>query len=222
MLNDQSGNGSPAVRRSENHDSIEPGNAGFERMAMNFSGVASKQVEQRRRPLTARDDHGRRQVSKTTIDPALIGIEGTVGAPMPTVVDRETWQKHLDKLLVREKALTREGDDIAAARRRLPMVEVDATTIVVGRDGPVSLRDVFDGRRQLVVYYHMWHDGQPAPGQCEGCSFFNGHVHELSFLHSRDVTYAAFCEVHTQRVPVTTPSWAGRCRGTPQRTRRKC
>ena len=113
---------------------------------------------------------------------------------MPAVVDRETWQKHLDKLLVREKALTREGDAIAAARRRLPMVEVDATTTVVGRDGPVSLRDVFDGRRQLVVYYHMWHEGQPAPGQCEGCSFFNGHVHELSYLHSRDVTYAAFCE----------------------------
>jgi len=133
-------------------------------------------------------------VSEATIDPTLIGIGGTAGAPMPAVVDRDTWQKHLDELLVREKALTREGDGIAAARRRLPMVEVDATTTVVGRDGPVSLLDVFDGRRQLVVYYHMWHEGQPAPEQCEGCSFFNGHVRELSYLHSRDVTYAAFCE----------------------------
>jgi predicted dithiol-disulfide oxidoreductase (DUF899 family) len=133
-------------------------------------------------------------VSKTTIDPALIGVEGTAGAPMPEVVDRETWQKHLDELLVREKTLTREGDAIAAARRRLPMVEVDATTTVVGRDGPVSFLDVFEGRRQLIVYYHMWHEGQPAPRQCEGCSFFNGHVAELSYLHSRDVTYAAFCE----------------------------
>jgi predicted dithiol-disulfide oxidoreductase (DUF899 family) len=133
-------------------------------------------------------------VSERTSDPARIGVESTASAPVPSVVDRETWQKHLDELLVREKALTREGDAIAAARRRLPMVEVDATTTVVGPDGPVSLLDVFDGRRQLVVYYHMWHDGQPAPGQCEGCSFFNGHIHELSYLHSRDVTYAVFCE----------------------------
>ena len=133
-------------------------------------------------------------MSETAVDPALIGVRGTAGAPVPPVLDREAWQKQLDELLVREKAHTREGDAIAAARRRLPMVEVDATTTVVGRHGPVSLLDVFEGRRQLVVYYHMWHEGQPAPGQCEGCSFFNGHVAELSYLHPRDVTYAAFCE----------------------------
>jgi predicted dithiol-disulfide oxidoreductase (DUF899 family) len=40
----------------------------------------------------------------------------------------------------------------------------------------------------------MWHPGQPAEGQCEGCTFFNGQVRELSYLHSRDVTYATFCE----------------------------
>ena len=62
-------------------------------------------------------------MSEARIDPALIGIGGTVGAPMPAVVDRETRQKHLDELLIREKAFTREGDAIAAARRRLPMVE---------------------------------------------------------------------------------------------------
>lgn len=115
-------------------------------------------------------------------------------APLPDVVDRATWQSRLDELLVREKAHTHEGDAIAAARRRLPMVEVDAAITVVGPDGPVPLVDVFEGRRQLYVYFHMWHDGRPAEGQCEGCTFFNGQVRELSYLHSRSVTYATFCQ----------------------------
>jgi predicted dithiol-disulfide oxidoreductase (DUF899 family) len=114
--------------------------------------------------------------------------------PLPTVVDRATWQADIDELRDREKAHTREGDAIAAARRRLPMVEVDATVTVVGPHGPVTLLDVFEGRRQLAVYFHMWHDGMPAEDQCEGCTFFNGQVRELSYLHSRDVTYATFCE----------------------------
>jgi predicted dithiol-disulfide oxidoreductase (DUF899 family) len=114
--------------------------------------------------------------------------------PLPPVVDRATWQAELDELLVREKAHTREGDAIAAARRRLPMVEVDASVTLIGPDGPVSLLDVFEGRRQLSVYFHMWHEGMPAEDQCEGCTFFNGQVRELAYLHSRDVTYATFCE----------------------------
>ena len=113
---------------------------------------------------------------------------------LPAVTDRATWQAELDKLLVREKAHTREGDSIAAVRRRLPMVEVDPTITVTGPDGKVTLLDVFDGRRQLIVYYHMWHTGHPAEDQCEGCTFFNGQVRELSYLHSRDVTYATFCD----------------------------
>ena len=62
----------------------------------------------------------------------------------PRVVDRATFQSELDTLRVREKAHTREGDAIAAARRRLPMVEVDATTPVVGPNGPVPLLDTFE------------------------------------------------------------------------------
>ena len=113
---------------------------------------------------------------------------------VPAVTDRASWQAELDGLLVREKAHTREGDAIAAVRRRLPMVEVDATIPVTGERGPVPLLDVFEGRRQLVVYYHMWHDGKSAADQCEGCTFFNGHVGELSYLHSRDATFATFCQ----------------------------
>lgn len=113
---------------------------------------------------------------------------------LPAVTDRATWQAELDKLRIREKAHTHEGDAIAAARRRLPMVEVNPNVTLIGPHGPVTLLEVFEGRKQLIVYYHMWHLDQSASGQCEGCTFFNGQVRELSYLHSRDVTYATFCE----------------------------
>jgi predicted dithiol-disulfide oxidoreductase (DUF899 family) len=113
---------------------------------------------------------------------------------MPQVVDRATFMAARASLMAQEKAHTRRGDAIAAARRRLPMVEIDATIEVIGPDGPVTIRDVFEGRRQLIAYYHAWNPGQPAAGQCEGCTFFNCHIRELSYLHSRDVTYAVFCK----------------------------
>jgi predicted dithiol-disulfide oxidoreductase (DUF899 family) len=115
-------------------------------------------------------------------------------AEAPVVVDRSTFQAGLDALRAREKAHTREGDAIAAARRRLPMVEVDSTIGVIGPHGPVTLLDVFEGRRQLVAYYHMWYAGKPAPDQCEGCTYFNGQVRELSYLHLGDITYATLCQ----------------------------
>jgi predicted dithiol-disulfide oxidoreductase (DUF899 family) len=115
-------------------------------------------------------------------------------AAVPAVVERATFQTQLDALRIREKLHTREGDAIAAARRRLPMVEVDAATPLIGPRGPVTLLEVFDGRRELIAYYHMWFDGQPAKDQCEGCTFYNGQVRELSILHSRDVTYATLCQ----------------------------
>jgi predicted dithiol-disulfide oxidoreductase (DUF899 family) len=118
----------------------------------------------------------------------------TGDTPRPAVTDRASWQAQRDELLAREKAHTREGDAIAAARRRLPMVEIDGSVRLTGADGPVPLLDVFEGRRQLIAYFHMWHDGNPAEGQCEGCTFFTNHVRELSYLHSRDVTYATFCQ----------------------------
>jgi predicted dithiol-disulfide oxidoreductase (DUF899 family) len=115
-------------------------------------------------------------------------------AALPPVADRASWQAELDELLVREKAHTREGDAIAAARRRLPMVAVDPATPLAGEHGPVPLIDVFEGRRQLVAYSFMWHPGKTAEDQCEGCTFFNGQVRELSYLHARDVTFATFCD----------------------------
>src|SRR5947207_15159806 len=92
-------------------------------------------------------------------------------ANLPAVVDRAAFEAELDALRAREKAHTREGDAIAAARRRLPMVEVDGATRLVGEHGVVTLLDAFEGRRMLIAYYFMWHAGQPAPEQCEGCTW---------------------------------------------------
>lgn len=112
----------------------------------------------------------------------------------PKVVDRATFQTELDALRVREKAHTRAGDAIAAARRRLPMVAVDGATPLIGERGPVTLLDAFEGRRLLTAYYFMWNTGRPAPEQCEGCTFFTTQVRELSHMHARDVTYATFAQ----------------------------
>jgi predicted dithiol-disulfide oxidoreductase (DUF899 family) len=109
---------------------------------------------------------------------------------LPPVVDLATWQAARDELLVREKAHTREGDAIAAARRRLPMVEFDGTVEVVGPDGPVPFLDLFQGRDELVVYKHMWHDGAPHQGQCEGCTTTAWHLPDASYLNARGVSFA--------------------------------
>jgi predicted dithiol-disulfide oxidoreductase (DUF899 family) len=113
---------------------------------------------------------------------------------VPPVVDRNTFQAELDVLRVREKAHTREGDAIAAARRRLPMVEIDSAIPLIGEGGAVTLLDAFEGRRLLIAYYFMWRTGRPAPEQCEGCTWVTSQVRELSYIHSRDVTFAVFCQ----------------------------
>jgi predicted dithiol-disulfide oxidoreductase (DUF899 family) len=112
----------------------------------------------------------------------------------PGVVDRATFQAELDALRVREKAHMREGDAIAAARRRMPMTEVDGATPLIGERGAQTLLDAFEGRQSLIAYYFMWYAGRPAPAQCEGCTWFTTQVRELSHLHSRNVTYATFCQ----------------------------
>lgn len=112
---------------------------------------------------------------------------------LPPVVGRSAYQAERDALLEQEKAHTRQGDALAAARRRLPMVEVDPQVPLIGPDGPIKLLEAFESRRQLIAYYHMWYPGQSAAEQCEGCTLYTSQVRELSYLHSRDVTYATFC-----------------------------
>jgi predicted dithiol-disulfide oxidoreductase (DUF899 family) len=112
----------------------------------------------------------------------------------PRIADRSTFQAEIDALRVREKAHTHQGDAIAAARRRLPMVEVPASTPLVGERGPVTLLDTFEGRTLLIAYYFMWNNGKPAPEQCEGCTWFTSQVRELSYIHARDTTFAVFAQ----------------------------
>jgi predicted dithiol-disulfide oxidoreductase (DUF899 family) len=97
---------------------------------------------------------------------------------------------------VRQRLLgrRRRAPALAAARSRLPMVEVDADLALIGPDGPRTVLNAFEGRRQLIAYYFMWYPGHSAAEQCEGCTWCTTQVQELSYLHSRDITYAVFCQ----------------------------
>jgi predicted dithiol-disulfide oxidoreductase (DUF899 family) len=113
---------------------------------------------------------------------------------LPPTLDRAVYEAEVERLRVREKAHTREGDAIAAARRRLPKVEVDGGLELLSEGGPITLLDVFEGRRQLLAYYFMWWPGRPAQDQCEGCTHFTNQVGDLSALHSRDITFAVMIQ----------------------------
>lgn len=105
---------------------------------------------------------------------------------VPPVVDQPAWEAALAELRVREKAATRELDAVAAARRRLPMVELPDYTLE-GADGPVRLVDVFEGKRQLIVYNHMWFPGET--WQCPGCTGLTSQYTRLEFLDAYDARF---------------------------------
>jgi predicted dithiol-disulfide oxidoreductase (DUF899 family) len=111
----------------------------------------------------------------------------------PQIVTRDQWERARAELLVREKAHTRAGDELAAARRRLPMTRMEPV-MVEGPDGPVSLHDVFEGRRMLIVYHFMWNKGAPHHKQCEGCTHSQVAMNSAvrAYLAERDVNYAVF------------------------------
>ncbi len=105
---------------------------------------------------------------------------------VPPIVDQPTWEAALAELRSREKAATRELDAIAAARRRLPMVELP-DYVLDGADGPIRLVDVFDGTQQLIVYNHMWFPGEE--WQCPGCTGLTSQFTRLEFLDSYDARF---------------------------------
>jgi predicted dithiol-disulfide oxidoreductase (DUF899 family) len=107
-------------------------------------------------------------------------------ATLPEIVSPEQWQAAREALLAKEKELMKAADHLAAERRRLPMVRFDATYRFETADGPKSLRDLFEGRRQLIVYHFMLHPGDEAG--CPGCSLLVDNMPHLAHLHARDVT----------------------------------
>ena len=108
----------------------------------------------------------------------------------PPVVSPEEWQAAREKMLVKEKAHTRARDALAAERRRLPGMAVEKDYVFEGPDGKASLIDLFDGRRQLIVYrafYEPGVEGWPDRG-CKGCSMVADQVAHPAHLNARDTT----------------------------------
>ncbi len=109
---------------------------------------------------------------------------------LPEVVSQAEWQAAHEALLAKEKAATRARDALAAERRRQPMVRIDKAYVFDGPQGKATLLDLFDGRRQLVVYHFMFApgvDGWPDAG-CPGCSMFVDQIGHLAHLHARDTS----------------------------------
>ena len=115
---------------------------------------------------------------------------------LPEVVSPDEWRTARIELLAKEKAATRARDALSAERRKLPMVKVEKDYLFEGPDGTVSLRDLFAGRRQLIVYHFMfdpdWDEG------CPSCSFVADNIGHLSHLHARDTTLTV-----VSRAPLT-------------------
>lgn len=110
----------------------------------------------------------------------------------PAVVTPEEWEAARQQLLVKEKALTRARDAMAAERRRMPWVAVEKTYAFDGPNGKLSLVDLFEGRRQLIVY-RAFHEpgvfGWPDHA-CRGCSLGADQVAQVAHLNARDTTLA--------------------------------
>ena len=104
---------------------------------------------------------------------------------LPQIVSPEEWLKAREELLGKEKDLTRALDALAAERRRLPMVRIEKNYVFDGRRGKASLVDLFDGRRQLIVYHFMF---APGSNPCTGCSSFADNIGHLAHLRARDTS----------------------------------
>jgi predicted dithiol-disulfide oxidoreductase (DUF899 family) len=108
--------------------------------------------------------------------------------PHPQIVSQEQWLSERMKLVAHEKELTKHRDRVNAERRRLPMVKIEKHDVFDGPNGKQSLKALFDGRRQLVVYHFMfdpaWEKG------CPGCTSYASSLGDLSKLYDRDTTFA--------------------------------
>jgi predicted dithiol-disulfide oxidoreductase (DUF899 family) len=115
---------------------------------------------------------------------------------MPPIVSPQEWDAAREKLLVKEKEVTRARDALAAERRRMPWMAVEKDYRFEGPNGPASLADLFEGRRQLIVYRAFYGpdittlaDGGKYPQRaCVGCSFLADQVAHPAHLNARNTT----------------------------------
>jgi predicted dithiol-disulfide oxidoreductase (DUF899 family) len=105
---------------------------------------------------------------------------------LPKIVSHDEWLVARKRLLAKEKDFTRARDRLNAERRRLPMVRIDKEYVFDGPDGKATLFDLFDGRRQLIVYHFMFDPAWDAG--CEGCSIVVDNIGHLAHLHARDTS----------------------------------
>ena len=117
---------------------------------------------------------------------------------LPRIVSASEWQVAREKLLVKEKEATRSRDSLAAERRRLPIVLIDKDYVLEGPDGKMSLLDLFEGRRQLIVYHFMFGPSQDAG--CDGCSMVVDNIGHLAHLHARDTSFALVSRAPLARI----------------------
>ncbi|WP_330631944.1 DUF899 domain-containing protein [Halocatena halophila] len=119
---------------------------------------------------------------------------------LPPVVSREEWREARIELLEEEKELTRKRDALNAKRRRLPMIEIETDYTFDGPDGTVSLLDIFEGRRQLIIQHFMfdpeWEEG------CPSCSMWADHIARghRNHLHDRDTTLALVSRAPREKI----------------------
>jgi predicted dithiol-disulfide oxidoreductase (DUF899 family) len=109
---------------------------------------------------------------------------------LPRIVSEAQWAAARKKLLAKEKKATHARDALAAERRRMPMVRIDKDYVFQGPRGKVRLLDMFEGRRQLVIYHFMLApgvEGWPKAG-CSGCSFFVDQIAHLAHLRARNTS----------------------------------
>ena len=109
---------------------------------------------------------------------------------MPPIVSPQDWDAAREELLVKEKELTRARDALAADRRRMPRMAVEKDYAFDGPNGPATLLDLFEGRRQLIVYRFFFEPGVDGwPGHaCPGCSLVADQVAHVAHLNARDTT----------------------------------
>ena len=108
------------------------------------------------------------------------------------IVTAEDWEAARQTLLVQEKELTRARDALAAQRRRMPWLAVEKEYVFDGPDGRASLLDLFEGRRQLIVYRAFFEPGVFGwpDHACRGCSLVADQVAHVAHLNARDTTLA--------------------------------